>query len=61
MAQTPETWKVGVGNSDRAQGFREYITIELGIVTRPWHGPHVKYPHNLIAPKQIDERLYRPV
>lgn len=29
--------------------------IELGIVARPRHGPHVKHPDNLIALEQIEE------
>lgn len=55
VAQASEAGKMGIGNSGYLEGRGECIAIELRIMTRPWHGPHVKYPHNLIAPEQIDE------
>ena len=61
VAQAPETRKMGITNLDRVQGCGECVSIELGIVTRPRHGPHIKYSDNLIAPKQFDECVYRPI
>ena len=37
------------------------FSIELRIVARSWHGSHVKHPHNVIGPKQIDEGIDRPI
>ena len=61
VAQSPKTRKMRIANIERAQGFSECLAIELGIVTRLRHCPHIEYPHDLIGSEQIDEGADRPI
>src|SRR6185437_2990183 len=60
VAQASETRKMDISNLDRVQRNGKCVSIELGIAARARHGPHIKHSGNFIAPKQIEERIYRP-
>ena len=61
MAQSPKTRKMHVADGKRVQGLAERLAIELRIVARPWYGPYIDYPRNLVRPEQIDESADWPV
>jgi len=50
-----------ITNLDGVQRFGKCVSIELGIVTRSRHRPHIEDANNLVAPQQIDKRVYWPI
>src|ERR1035437_1574630 len=55
VAQSSEARKMHIGNFNRVQCCGERVLIELGIVARPRHSPHIKRSDNPIALEQIEE------
>ena len=46
-----------IGNVNFVQRCGECVLIELRIMARPRHGPHIKHSDNLIALEQIEQRI----
>jgi len=57
MAQAPKARKMGVANVGGLQCCRERVSIELGVVARPWHSPHIEYSGNFIVLQQFDKYI----